>query len=133
MATILIATDDAALYTILSAECAGEGHETIWAANGHEALELALAHGPDLVCLDLPLAIFTGVEACTMLREDPTVPASLPIYLLTDDEVSPHVVQRCGATGIFPKTHAAADVRELLAEELQHVDRLALERDSLRR
>ena len=132
MPSILIATDDTALYTVLSAECAGEGHATLWAANGHEAVELTLAHAPDLIFLDIALAIFNGIEACAMLREDPGVPGSLAIYLLTDDEVNPNTLLRCGATGIFPKTHAGSELRELLAQELQHADRLSRAWDALR-
>jgi CheY-like chemotaxis protein len=131
MARILIATEDAALYAVLSAECGGEGHETLWAASGFEALQMTQSEGPDLVFLDLPLAVFTGTEVCSMLREDPTVPKSLPVYLVTDDDLNPHLILRCGATGIFPKTHAANELRELLSVKLLYSDRLALERDAL--
>lgn len=131
MARVLIATEDATLQAVLAAECAGEGHDTLWALNGQEALELGTGSGPDLVFLDPVLAVFSGVEACGMLREDPEVPGGLPIFLLTDDDVNPHTLARCGATGVFPKTHAAAELRELLADQLQHADRLAREREGL--
>lgn len=128
MAQVLIATEDAALYYVLSAECEGEGHTALWAAQGHEAYQMALTEAPDLVFLDVALAYFNGYELCEMLRADPHVPGGLPIFLLADDYLNPQVLSRIRATGMFSKTHSAHEIRELLAEHLQHVDRLERER-----
>lgn len=132
MAHILIATEDATLHQVLASECAGEGHSSTWAADGYEASETALREDIDLALLDMKLAIYTGLELCEMLREDPAIPKSLPIFLVSDDDITPHVLLRARATGVFPKTHGAHDVRELLARHLEHADRIAAEREALR-
>lgn len=129
MAHILIATEDSHLHRILAAECEGEGHTTAWAAHGEDARQMALAEGPDLVFAELHLAIFSGLELCELLRADPTMPSGLPFVLVTDDEVNPRHLVRCGVTDVFPATHALHELRELLAEQLQHSDRVAAERE----
>lgn len=131
MPSILIATEDAALYEVFAAECMGEGHSVAWAVDGYEAQHSALTSGPDLVLLDPQLRIFNGFEACEALRADPQVPSRLPIFLLSDDEVNPHLLLRIRATGVFPKTHAAHELRELLSAQLMHHDRLEREREAL--
>lgn len=124
MALVLIATDDFTVYRILAAEVEAEGHEAAWAAEGLEATQLPVTTPVALAFLDPALATFNGFEVCEMLRADPHVPHELPIFLLTDDEVNPHVRHRIGATGVFPKTHGAHEVRELLAKHLAHADLL---------
>lgn len=131
MACVLIATEDFQAYRVLGAECEAEGHEAVWAVDGMDALEQTLGRGPDLVLLDPRLATFSGYELCEILRADPKVPGGLPIFLLTDDEVNPHVLMRIQASGVFPKTHGAHEVREFLSGQLTHADRLARMREAL--
>ena len=131
MALVLIATDDFTLYRILAAECEGEGHEARWAAEGFEASQMALNDGVDLALLDTRLATYNGFELCEMLRADPQIPHELPIFLLTDDEVNPRLVQRIQATDVFPKTHGAHEIRELLSRYLIDADLLERQREAL--
>ncbi len=58
-------------YKILRAETAGK------------AMELALAHGPDLVLLETRLADMDGFELCQQLKNDPQTDA-IPVIFLTD-------------------------------------------------
>ena len=119
MATVLFASNDAELHALFEAEISGEGHEVVWAVDGQEACELALDRSPDMAFLDMRLDVFSGPEACNMLREDPEVPDAMPIYLLTDDDLDPHTIEKVRATGLFPKTHGAFALRELLARYAQ--------------
>jgi len=128
MAHILIATEDAHVHRILSAECEGEGHTTEWAVHGEEARQATLDHGPDLVFTDLNLSVFNGFELSEILRADPQIPAGLPVILMTDDEVNPRQVLRCGITEVFPTTHGVHELRELLAGALLHSERVAADR-----
>ena len=118
MAKILLATDDAELYTILSAEIEGEGHVCLWTVEGQEAYEIALNEQPDAVLLDVALDIFDGFECCTMLREDPDIPKELPILLLSDDSINPKLLERVHASGHFPKTHVAHELVGVLVDLL---------------
>jgi len=58
------------------------GHRTLEATTGGQAVELATAHSPDLVLMDIQLPDIGGVEALGRLRAD-TRTASLPVVALT--------------------------------------------------
>ena len=58
------------------------GHRTLEATTGGEAVELAAAHSPDLVLMDIQLPDIGGVEALGRLRADART-ASLPVVALT--------------------------------------------------
>jgi CheY-like chemotaxis protein len=46
-----------------------EGHETLTAHDGSDALEVAEKHRPDLVLLDIGLPKMNGYEVCRRLRQ----------------------------------------------------------------
>jgi CheY-like chemotaxis protein len=119
-ATLLIATADSALGTLLSAQAESAGAHVLWEADGMAAYEAVLEHQPQAVMLDVNLPIHTGLELAEMLRADPEVPRELRIALLTDDAVEPHRLERAGVDGIFPKTHDAAMFWEWLGWAVHH-------------
>ena len=58
------------------------GHRTLEATTGGQAVELATAHSPDLVLMDIQLPDIGGVEALGRLRADART-ASVPVVALT--------------------------------------------------
>jgi two-component system cell cycle response regulator DivK len=58
------------------------GHRTLEATTGRRAVELATAHTPDLVLMDIHLPDIGGVEALGELRADART-ASVPVVALT--------------------------------------------------
>lgn len=58
------------------------GHRTLEATTGGQAVELAVAHVPDLVLMDIQLPDIDGVEALARLREDERT-AAVPVVALT--------------------------------------------------
>jgi CheY-like chemotaxis protein len=44
------------------------GHETFVARDGHEAIDLAERHRPDLLLLDIGLPGLSGYEVCSRIR-----------------------------------------------------------------
>jgi len=69
---ILIVEDESSLREALSDLLRGEGHEVLTAADGHRAVEVALAPQTpplDLVLLDLMLPGLDGLEVCRRVRE----------------------------------------------------------------
>jgi len=58
------------------------GHRTLEATTGGQAVEVAIAHSPDLVLMDIQLPDIGGVEALGRLRADERT-ASLPVVALT--------------------------------------------------
>jgi len=118
---VLIATEDSGAYAVLSAEVEALGFDALWATDGHDAYELVLAEEPCVVFADNVLAVFTGLELAARLREDPEVPRELPIYLLSDDALEPHVLERSGLTGVFPKSHSGDTLREMIYSAAERV------------
>ncbi|HEY5659653.1 MAG TPA: response regulator [Gaiellaceae bacterium] len=58
------------------------GHRTLEATTGGQAVELAVAHVPDLVLMDIQLPDIDGVEALARLRAEERT-KSVPVVALT--------------------------------------------------
>ena len=58
------------------------GFRTLPASNGHQAVELARIHQPDLVLMDIQLPDLDGVSALRQLRSQPST-AGIPVVALT--------------------------------------------------
>lgn len=118
MANILVAALDSACLDPLCAELAAEGHDVDVTTDGHDAYTAALARTPDLVFLETNLPTFNGYETCAMLRADPSLPAALPVLLLTGADFDSRALEKAGATGHFPKRHSFQELREIVVGHL---------------
>ncbi len=78
---VLVVDDEPTVREVVSRYLELGGYRVVVAADGHAALELALAsHGPpDLVVLDLMLPGMDGLEVCRRIR----AAAAVPIVMLT--------------------------------------------------
>jgi DNA-binding response OmpR family regulator len=85
MQPILIVEDDKKTASLVAMYLEKEGFQTVIAHDGKQALELARAHRPTFVILDLMLPLLDGWEVCRQLRHD----SDVPILMLTarEDEV----------------------------------------------
>src|SRR5215204_2896179 len=72
--TILIVEDNRETASLLGAYLEREGFDTVVAANGRQALELAEQHDPVFLILDLMLPHVDGWEVCRQLRRASDVP-----------------------------------------------------------
>ena len=70
-ARILVVDDDPAIREYQTALLSELGHEVLAAADGAQALELALVQQPHLVLLDIMMPELSGIEVCRRLRADP--------------------------------------------------------------
>ena len=68
---ILVVDDEPTIREYETALLSELGHEVHVAADGAEALELALAKQPHLVLLDIMMPELSGIEVCRRLRVDP--------------------------------------------------------------
>jgi DNA-binding response OmpR family regulator len=68
MAELLVVEDDETIGAALSSGLRDHGHAVSWERTAQGALDLAGAHGFDLVLLDLGLPDLDGVEVCRRLR-----------------------------------------------------------------
>ena len=118
MAKILVADDDASSLEVISLALSGEGHDVVSAGNGQEAYELAQSEQPDLVFLDIMMPIYNGYETCQLIRNDPSIPATLPIVFLTSLDSDKRMMEKVGATDFLPKRHMVVELRDLLVKHL---------------
>jgi two-component system, cell cycle response regulator DivK len=81
-AQILIVEDNEKNMKLFRDVLIASGHRTLEATTGRQAVELATAHSPDLVLMDIQLPDIGGVEALGRLRADGRT-ASLPVVALT--------------------------------------------------
>lgn len=88
---ILIADDNATNLDILQTRLATQGYEIMCAADGEQALELALRHKPDLLLLDIMMPKLDGLEMCRRIKSDASLPF-MPIIMITARANSADVV-----------------------------------------
>ena len=69
---VLVADDDPDILSIVSMSLETQGYTVYKATNGREAVDLAKAHHPDLVLMDMMMPIVSGYEAVGELKADPT-------------------------------------------------------------
>jgi two-component system response regulator HydG len=78
--TILIADDDIAIRRTLELHLTEEGYTVLTAANGHDAVEIAVGKEVDLMLLDLRLGGMDGFEVLSAVKERRP---DLPVVMVT--------------------------------------------------
>lgn len=79
---VLLAEDDRALRRFLEVVLQRAGYEVIPAADGLEAMKIALASNIDIVVTDAMMPNLSGHEFCRFLRNSQTL-SHLPVILLS--------------------------------------------------
>jgi CheY-like chemotaxis protein len=119
MATILIVEDYPVTQRVLSLTLRNNGHDTLVAANGIEALEVLDGTPVDLALVDIAMPEMDGIELLRHLRDDSRY-QGLPVIMLTasgqDDDRT--VALSAGANGFLTKP---ASSRELIDAVTQFI------------
>jgi CheY-like chemotaxis protein len=92
---VLLAEDDRAVRRFLQVILERAGYEVICAADGLEAMKIALAQTVDAVVTDAIMPQLSGQELARFLRSHPTL-AALPIILLSAFEGNAAATQTSG-------------------------------------
>ena len=74
--TILLVEDDDDTRRVYSVMLRHQGFLVVEAATGAEAVEKAIADGPDLILMDMNLPMFDGWEAARRIKSDPRISAA---------------------------------------------------------
>ena len=80
--TVLIVEDNELNMKLFNDLLEAHGYLTLKTANGVEAVELARAHHPDLILMDIQLPEVSGLEVTRWLKDDSEL-ASIPIVAVT--------------------------------------------------
>jgi two-component system, cell cycle response regulator DivK len=97
------------------------GYSTLEAATGEDAIELAVAHTPALVLMDIQLPGIDGVETLARLRGD-NRPASIPVLALTPQAMSGDR-ERFLEVGFDGYLSKPIDIADLIQAVQEHCDR----------
>ncbi len=134
--TILIAEDTAAIRHILGFMLRSRGYQVLEAANGNDALDLALTRSPDLIMLDVIMPGRTGFDICSYLKADARF-KSIPILILTSvtsgtGKTDEEWKRMSNADDFVTKPFKARDlidrIERLLNEKAESPDAASLER-----
>lgn len=79
---ILVADDNADIRDLLATRLTTRGFEVLTAADGQEALDIALAERPDIALLDWVMPVIQGHELCVKIKTDPRT-ETMPVVMLT--------------------------------------------------
>lgn len=82
MKTILIVEDNELNMKLFRDLLDAHGYATVQTRNGLDALELARAHKPDLILMDIQLPEVSGLEVTKWLKEDDEL-HSIPVVAVT--------------------------------------------------
>lgn len=82
MAKILVVDDDARNLKLAVTVLQTVGHEVLSAWGGAKGIEVALAHAPDLILMDVQMPGMDGIRALRHLRAQPRT-AALKVVALT--------------------------------------------------
>ena len=88
--------------------------------NGREAIDLAKAHQPDLILMDIQMSIMDGLEAIKQIRLDPNF-SNIPIITLTAPAMTGDR-DRCLEAGANEYVTKPAKLNQLAASIQQLID-----------
>jgi two-component system, cell cycle response regulator DivK len=80
--TVLIVEDNELNMKLFSDLLEAHGYATLKTANGIEAIEIARAHHPDLILMDIQLPEVSGLDVTRWLKEDDDLKA-IPVIAVT--------------------------------------------------
>ena len=108
--TILVVDDEKAIRHLLDVNLSKEGYNVIEAADGVEAVEVAIEKRPDLILLDVMIPKFDGLTVCKKIKSIMNV----PILMVTakDSELDKILGLELGADDYVTKPFS---IRELIA------------------
>lgn len=119
MALVLIVEDSSFMRRALSKALQADGHVTLEAVNGYEALEKAVTDAPDCILLDLLMPDCNGWEVLRILQEQGS---KIPVIVVTSD-IQETVRQQClqqGAVTVINKPFNIDELRHAVAVAVQH-------------
>lgn len=79
---LLLVDDTDTILLFLKTLLAGQGFDFLTAKNGEEAVAKARQERPDLILLDVFMPVMDGIEACRVLKGDPTL-KDIPVVVVT--------------------------------------------------
>jgi len=117
---VLVVDDEPSIRTLIAAALHAQGYRVFQAADGVQAIDIAVTYRPDLILLDVALPLLSGHEVCRRLRRTPAT-ASTPVLLLSGiaSSAGAEEARSLGAQGVIAKPFALASLVRRVASELR--------------
>lgn len=124
---VLIIDDSATILAMLGRMLRQNRYDVLDAADAERGLQLARAHAPSLIFLDIVLPGMSGFEALRQLRRDPST-RDIPVIMMSGNEMATEqfYVQRIGADDFMKKPFSRGEV-------FSRISRLLNDEGALRR
>ena len=108
---ILVADDDDGLRQLLRLILAREGFEVFEAANGEQALALAITVDPAVILLDVMMPDLDGYDVCRRLKNDQRT-GGVPVVFVSaaEDVARRNDMQKLGAAACIQKPIGPRDL-----------------------
>jgi DNA-binding response OmpR family regulator len=116
---ILVADDDPEILGMLSLRLVKRGYEVIEASDGVQTLELARAHKPDLIVLDVMMPGKNGWEVAKELRhDDDTKGIGIVVLTAIGEKMNEMTSPLYGADAYVDKPFEFADLEAKISDVL---------------
>lgn len=108
---VLVIDDSATILAMLGRILRQNQYDVLDAADAERGLQLARAHAPSLIFLDIVLPGMSGFEALRQLRRDP-ITRDIPVIMMSGNEMATEqfYVQRIGADDFMKKPFSRGEV-----------------------
>ena len=93
--TVLVIDDEASVREYIKECLRGQGYRLLLAANGHDGIQAAIEHDPDLIILDLMMPGISGFEVVEELKRHPTA-CDIPVVIFSAKDLTREEVMRLG-------------------------------------
>ncbi len=107
--SVLVVEDDPDVREMIATALELEGADVLTAANGREAFDLARAHLPRLIILDLMMPVMTGEEFRSAQLAHDTI-RDIPVVVLSAHHDAPQIAARLNAVACL---HKPIDIDQL--------------------
>lgn len=122
MAHILVAEDERDIRELIAFTLQFAGHTITQAANGAEAVDLAVQVKPNLIMMDVRMPKMTGYEACRQMKTIDDI-KDIPVIFLSakgqDEEVATGI--DAGAIDYILKPFAPDELTRRITEILERI------------
>ena len=132
--TILVVDDEQDIRELLVFNLQKEGYNTLEAADGATAVELALSGNPDLILLDVMIPKLDGISVCKKIRYALNI-SNIPILMISakDTESDKIVGLEMGADDYITKPFQIREVMARVKAHLRKAESLSSENVQIQR
>ena len=119
---ILVVDDQPYMHALMRHNLQRAGFEMIAASNGHEAIEAALRHSPQVIVMDVMMEGMDGLTALKHLKEDATT-QNIPVIMITANahQMTRDDAEKSGAslflTKPFSPTKLLQEIQKLVSPD----------------